>query len=792
MTRGRITKSIGLSALAIVLAATSPTPSEAQVTTNEIKVTARKREESLQDVPLSVTAFGIQGLRDRNIQNIYDVALFTPNFTFTRNLGRRLDAPNIRGQFSPLLGQANASFFVDGVFVSGDSGGMTIDNLERVEILRGPQAAIFGRATFAGAVNFITRKPSNEFEAEFNGKVANHDDYKASFWASGPLIEDKVLFFASANFETYGGEWQNGLLENEVAFIPFVWPTPPPTRADTTQLGGEETWDVTGKLVLRPFENLEINLKASHSESEDDHFPALLVPVSDLNCFLPGTPGAGTDTEGWFCGELEAEGLVSKLNLPNMIEGVTNFIGTAAPAPFVGAREESQRYLAEGILDLGEWAVTGRATYNKQESQFFRDLDRSPALGPASTGLFESGEIFEREDYSFEARVASPQEYRIRGFIGGYYYKQEVVSFQRDFTGFSRLAFGAPVSQSELKNWAVFGSIEWDVTDKLTGTFEARYAEDTPMQVAVNGVTATDTFKSFSPRITINYQPTDEMTIYALAARGNKPGGFNFAFFDSDVPASESMGALADGRAVVEEEKSWTYEAGAKTTWLDGRLLFNGAFFYVDWTNQAINQVQNILTFAGPEPNSIVVNAGKSRVWGIELETSFSPVENLTFDATYGLASTKLQEFNSGDIAQLTGFDDPFLLMGGNAVGQEAPRVPKHSANFAATYSHILWNDIDWFARTDVTYESKKWASVVNQAHTGDMYIWNFRAGLDAENWTLTGFVDNLLDDDTPTLIQDFPNFDPAATLSNGAMPSNFVLTPRRGRSFGLLLQFRL
>ena len=130
--------------------------------------------------------------------------------------------------------------------------------------------------------------------------------------------------------------------------------------------------------------------------------------------------------------------------------------------------------------------------------------------------------------------------------------------------------------------------------------------------------------------------------------------------------------------------------------------------------------------------------------------------------------------------------------MGGNAVGREAPRVPKHSANFAATYRHILFDEIDWFARTDVTYESKKWATVVNQAHTGDLFLWNFRAGIESERWTLTGFVDNLLDDDTPTLIQDFPNFDPAAILSNGAMPTNFILTPRRGRSFGAVLQLRL
>ena len=135
-------------ASAVVLTSQSITlPSFGAV--DEILVTARKREESLQDVPLSISALDTQGLRDRNIQNIYDLTTFTPNFQMTRNIGRRFDALNIRGQFSPLIGsESNASVFVDGVFVTGSSSSLTIDNLERVEVLRGPQAALFGRATF--------------------------------------------------------------------------------------------------------------------------------------------------------------------------------------------------------------------------------------------------------------------------------------------------------------------------------------------------------------------------------------------------------------------------------------------------------------------------------------------------------------------------------------------------------------------------------------------------------------------------------------------------------------------
>ena len=122
---------------------------------DEVVVSARKREELLQEVPLSIAVFDTEALRERNIQSVYDVATFTPNFSFNRNsVGRRLDAPSIRGQFTPLQNfgsEGNVAFYVDGVYVSGTASGLTVDNLERVEVLRGPQVAQFGRGAFAGA-----------------------------------------------------------------------------------------------------------------------------------------------------------------------------------------------------------------------------------------------------------------------------------------------------------------------------------------------------------------------------------------------------------------------------------------------------------------------------------------------------------------------------------------------------------------------------------------------------------------------------------------------------------------
>ena len=141
--------------LGLVLAA----PGAAQ-NVDEIVVTARKRDENLQDVPLSISVLTGEQMTARGIDNNYDVAAFTPNFNTSQTLGRDNDRPVIRGMASAAVGgEPNASYFIDGVFVSSSIATATTDAIERVEVLRGPQSAQFGRATFSGAVNYVTRTP---------------------------------------------------------------------------------------------------------------------------------------------------------------------------------------------------------------------------------------------------------------------------------------------------------------------------------------------------------------------------------------------------------------------------------------------------------------------------------------------------------------------------------------------------------------------------------------------------------------------------------------------------------
>ncbi len=806
----------------------------------EIIITARKKEESLQDTPLSVSAFTAEGLQQRNIDSAYDLANFTPNFQFNRNIvGRRLDAPNVRGQFSALLGGspaqggANAAFFVDGVFVSGTGGSQAIANLERVEILRGPQAAQFGRATFAGAVNFITKAPTNDFAGEIDARIGEDEDYKTSAWIGGPIVKDKLLFLVSGSFATYGGEWRNELLpcppgpdtgREDCTFITplaFNWPIdgqpPSANRADYTQLGGEETWDVTGRLTWDVTQNLQVNFKASYSETDDDHYAAFF--QDELNCYGPGTLANGNFTPGWYCGELTVDGLRNTLNIADLTDGATSDFGTAAPAPFVGIQTQTERYLVEAIYSLGQWGLLGRYSHNVQEVESYRDLDRGPGIGPLGINVFNAGEINEFEDDSVEIRISSQADAPVRATAGAYYYKADEIAFQRDFTGICRFNFGdphlrnngdgtftelyqgdpgyestpeSPIAEGTIKNTAVFGTIEWDIADNLTFAYETRYAKDELSRKSARGIAASESFYSFTPRYTLTYRPTEDITLSGIVAKGTKPGGLFFAYFDVDVPSTETEAALADGRALFDEEKAWTYELGAKTAWLDNRLIFNTSVFYIDWTNQGINETDFITTQCGgqtlSEPNNILTNAGGSRVIGAEVQLDYQVTDNIYVSAAYGLADTKLEEFNSLDFADLTGISDPDLINGGNVSGHEAPRVPKHSFNLSGTYTRALGsNGADWFARIDYIYEDRQWVTPINAAFIGATNTINFRLGLTNDSWRASIFIDNLTNEDAPTLVSSFPNF----TAPLNQLTNSFPLQPRRGKRVGASLNYQ-
>lgn len=798
-------KALGVLVVAGVILALSGMASAQSL--DEIVVTARKQEENLEDVPISVAAFSAAQLQDMGVNSNEDIAYMTVNYNNVSQLGRRLDRPVIRGMSAPsTFGEPNASFFVDGAYVSGSISTLTLGPIERVEILRGPQSTQFGRATFSGAVNYVTRKPTDEFTGEVTAKLANHESAILSGWASGPIGDSDLSYFLSAGYDQYGGEWNNNLQPGAATDTAnYINPN---QSGDFSDLGGTETTQLDGKLLWSLSDNTELTFKLGFQRGEDDHYPQLIVETSELNCFVPGQdlqpgdPGYSTSA-GAFCGVLESKNRDTRLNLPDIRSGTKyNFWAPAPQPPFPGVTAEDfisqgekpgifrDTYTAQVRLDhgFGDWALTALASYNDSEFETAYDLDQTE--GRPFTGLFHFYQIQSREDVSFEVRLSSPVDKRIRGSIGVFYYDFERDNRQHSSPGIAQGPLSDPTIATT-ENIALFGGIEADLSERLTLAIEARVAKDTkeitapifcddpesPFFDPNNFVSDESETEALTPRFSLRYNATDDAMIYAQVAKGNKPGDYNIGYFQDGVLGCATEEALnnPDGVAYVEEEKAWNYEVGTKANWFDRRLTTNLAFFYIDWTNQTVFETRTIPRLVVGAPQSVGVNAGKSDVYGMELETSFAITENLTGSFGYGLSRGKFKVFQSNALEDLTG--------DGNAAGQRIPNSSEHNVVISLAYLRPVTSTLDWYARSDYSWESGKFTSAENTTEIGERRRWNARTGIETESWRASLFVNNILDEQTPSAILGFPRL---TEFNAAGLPTQgYALTPTPGRSIG-------
>ncbi|PCI46180.1 MAG: hypothetical protein COB49_08920, partial [Alphaproteobacteria bacterium] len=177
---------------------------ELDILMDEIVVFARKRREKIQDVPASIGVLSSGMIEGSAISGLKDIAAFTSNFSYDEAFGRNnLQRPVIRGM-SNILGGANVAFFMDGVFISGGMASTPLFDLERVEVLKGPGTALYGRSTLAGAINYITRRPGDELEGRLTARAASHNEFEFTARISGPLVEEKLGFSLSARHYEYG------------------------------------------------------------------------------------------------------------------------------------------------------------------------------------------------------------------------------------------------------------------------------------------------------------------------------------------------------------------------------------------------------------------------------------------------------------------------------------------------------------------------------------------------------------------------------------------------------------
>lgn len=772
--RSGVKKSILLStaaALAVTALATGAViaqesePAAGQAASRDvITVTARRREESILDAPVAVTAFGEADILNLGLQSVDDVARFTPGLSFSAAFGRTSERPVIRGQANVLAGvqfgvESGTAYFVDGVYYPGSIQNLDPNDLQRVEVIRGPQSALYGRNTYAGAINFITRGATDEFEGNLRGRYGNHGEHEVSGGISGPL-GDRMGFRLSMRDYNYDGEWTNQVTGQTV--------------------GSQGTTSVSGMLEFDVTSNIDFRLRAQHSRSRDGTLPLFLQPAAANNC-SPGhrslaswSRSGSTNNNQYFCGVIQPGPVALNTGpalpgQPAIVPGVpANALHPFLPFQLYSTRDgtafdgvSNNNTLISGIMDwdmgASGYILTLSAGYRDEERRFGSDSDHSSinfVLQPA--GMANSGAFFanttrnEVQDYSFEARLASPVTDRFRWMVGAYYYEQTSNQFSITFSN----PRGNASNQLTTTNQALFALLEYDIMPDLTVTLEGRYAEEE--KTTIDGIGSatpfnrSDTFDNFTPRLTVNWSMNPETTIFAVYARGVKPGGQN-----GQIGASVNQ-------PTYDQETSDNFEIGIKRFLFGGAGYFAASGFYIDATDV---QLTTAVASVGGALNSVATNQGSAEILGVELEYRQQVTDMLSVGATYAWTRPEFTEGCDDSQWELTsgggviagnatapGTGTSFFGATGNCsiAGNRIPLTSEHQLSMNAELRAPVGSTgmLEWFLRGDYTYESSKYVQVHNLAETGDAQILGAQLGLEGENWTILAYGRNLLDED--------------------------------------------
>ena len=807
-------------------------------TLEEVVVTARKREESLQDVPLPVTALSAADIANRQVTSLDDVAKFTPGLVFSKVFGRATERPVIRGLASVLAGtnasvETGAAYFVDGIYYQGAIQSLDMNDVERVEVIRGPQSALYGRNTYSGAINFVTKRIGDTTTGSASASF-DTDERNLSARVAGRLT-DWLAGSVNGRYYDFDGQHVNQLTGRNV---------------------GDESSNSFGvNLDITPTETTELRLRYQSTRDRDGTRPLFFQSGGDNNC-APGTRSLGsynsTSTDNpnqWFCGEVRP-GLVYLNDAPVTrrgpgVIGIPSTLRGQAPGSLI--YDTRQGVAFSGVHRDAEFASAGfrwdimgsgynlvlNGGWRGEDLKTGADSDHSSVniiganvngIQPMATGASSGLATF--EDWSSELRIESPQEDRLRWMVGIYHYEWENKNYRIDFASLG--GQDRPEQLSDIINTGYFGSIGFDFTDRLSASLEIRRAEERKGQidwaVVVNnqaGPTAAPTYnsalrgndewKSTTPRATVDFKLNEDITLYAIYAKGYKPGGFNGAV------------AITNGRPADEsflQEESVNYELGMKSQWFDRRLVLNVGVFKMEI--DAIQLTTPITNSVGAV-TSIATNQGDGEITGLEIESRYAVTDDFTVGFTYAMADTEFtngiddfqwQITSGGGIFNPANPTDPARNLNGRGnasiVGNPFPLAAKHTASLTGDYSRpVFGGDYRLYVNTDLSYTSKKNIQVHNTAYTGSALLAGARIGIETDSWRVGLYGRNLLNEDSlpgatrwlHAYLFGIPaTAGPAATLDPGlpstavasySLPRGIFGTLRRERQIGLELNYK-
>lgn len=668
----------------------------------EIVVTARRREESLQSVPVAVTAFSALAIDRKFATDIRALAGDVPNVVITNVPGFNAASIGIRGQstgdiiltFEPAVGVVVDDF----VLAHVQTQLFDLFDIQRIEVLRGPQGTLFGKNTVGGVVNVITKRPSHKFEGEIRVGYSSFDtkDVKASI---NIPIANHLYFRAAGSYQKSGG-FYHLTKDNPVDGVEGI-------PADGRRLGGSNYFSGRAKLLFEPTSRSNLMLTYEMLRDRADTPPSVNESPPGFLFDVLGYPGIQTtgaspfDTGTTLCkGNASQQGNATSPTCPGTLSG--------------------HRINVDGVYLRGEHTIDGVGTVTAVAGwRRVKSILPSDYTGE-NAYLFVSTRDDVRKQYSFETRFSSNFSNRFKFTAGAMYWGQKLDASATSLLGFLRF-LGDPTAlidpnmstaNYKVDSYAAFGEAEYKFSNPFSVFLGARYTkEDKSFSVRPQvrrSIIATgfwpeysDSAKFAKPTIRAGYRwkISSGVNNYFTYSQGYKSGGYN-------EQAMSATSALP-----FKEETADSFEFGVKTETADHRLRFNAAAFYVKYNNlqrdAVVPFVDPITGLPGQETRT--TNAGKAEVHGLELEASAAPVDGLTLAASLGLQKARYIRFLTDIDGNGTNDDASFLKL------RNSPTV---TANASATYEFppMAWGRIS--ANADVNYQTHYESVTLNAPYT--------------------------------------------------------------------------
>lgn len=668
-----------------------PSSSDKEIVLGAVTVTAQKRAENIQDVPISITAMSDEELQQHGAASLRDLQFIVPNLTL---YSRDDFNPNfiIRGISSGARNigfESSVGVYVDGVFMGRTSGSIQqLDDIASVEVLRGPQGTLYGKNTISGAINVTTKRPGDTFEGRALVEMGNYNHLRLSGYASGPVIKDKV--FAKVS----------GFTSKRDGFIENVNPAGP------ADLDNEDIFGFRTEVRFTPIDNLDIAVRGDWSKADRQQIDKEVDEIT----FNPGFPLAGP-VPGPRTVNMETSGAEKREISGGSVTATYDF-ASGHELVSISALRDIDYALPDIDLDYEPFSFLG-ADYKDTLSQFTQEI-----------------------------RLVSPDTGRLRYVLGAYYFDQTSETTRKFILGDDLKALlGVPAfvpleiadsGSIDTQTFAVFANFNYDLTERLQLDFGLRYNDEKKSLVfGQEGLPAlgfptvlpgTDEVhdSDISPTVGLNFKVNENTLVYGRYARGFKSGGWN-----ADLLSDANLAEIS-----FEPEQIDSYEVGVKTELFNDRVRANVALFNLNYQDIQVS------VFEAATGRFATRNAAEATSQGFELEVSAKATRELELTLGVGYADASYDSYVIDALTDRTG---------------EALDAPKWTFGASLNYERPISSGLSFASTIDYAYRGE----TPGEGHSREVPglpsfdTFDGRAGLVSDaGWSVFLWGKNLTDDD--------------------------------------------